>query len=593
MSTYDDASLVMIPSGYKTGTVFSQKPMSTDGQLTFTRSNDTATRVASNGLIEKVRTNLVPNGLLFNSATGVLYTTEPSNTPISGTLRYGQQVCSTPSIASNTIHTISRFFKYDGFNTTTSLEFNNGAQWGVSWRQDIDIASTGITLQAPSNCTSKITNVGSGWYRVDVTIATGTVTVGGPATYLLKVASALSTGEGFLTAAPQLETGDIATDYIPTTTAAVSVGPVANVPRLDYLGSTCPRLLLEPSRANLVIFSENLDNASWTKIATTATANTTTSPDGTLSADTILANGASGLHAVQTNAVSYTSGTAASFSIFAKKGTNDFMQLAAPAAVGGMFANFDLNTGVVGTLGTTSGTNPTSSITDYGNGWYRCVINFTPNATSASVSNVAIVSSASAVRVQSNSLATSIILWGCQIETSAAYATSYIPTLGAAVSRGADSGCNKTGISSLIGQAEGTLFVEVDLTLGRNNTGAGNGMLEVLDSGRANAVTILKSSTVNQILIALRVNSVNTFITAGAYISGTNKIAVAYKSGQNVCYVNGVLAATSSLSFTFSASVDAVNVGAYTTNVIDDRLSQALLFKTRLDNATLASLTTL
>jgi hypothetical protein len=50
----------------------------------------------------------------------------------------------------------------------------------------------------------------------------------------------------------QVEAGDIATDYIATTSAAVSVGPVANVPRLDYLGSSCPRLLLEPQRTNLV-----------------------------------------------------------------------------------------------------------------------------------------------------------------------------------------------------------------------------------------------------------------------------------------------------------------------------------------------------
>ena len=71
MSTYDDASLVIIPSGYKTGTVFSQKPMSTSGQLTFTRSNDTATRVASNGLIEKVRTNILLESNGFSTVSWV------------------------------------------------------------------------------------------------------------------------------------------------------------------------------------------------------------------------------------------------------------------------------------------------------------------------------------------------------------------------------------------------------------------------------------------------------------------------------------------------------------------------------------------
>jgi hypothetical protein len=44
MSTpfYDLASLVVVPSGYKSGKIYAQKPLTTDGQLTFTRSNDTA-----------------------------------------------------------------------------------------------------------------------------------------------------------------------------------------------------------------------------------------------------------------------------------------------------------------------------------------------------------------------------------------------------------------------------------------------------------------------------------------------------------------------------------------------------------------------
>ena len=58
MSFYDDASLIMYPSGYKANKIYSLKPTDGSGDLTFTRSNDTATRVNSAGLIEKVRTNL-------------------------------------------------------------------------------------------------------------------------------------------------------------------------------------------------------------------------------------------------------------------------------------------------------------------------------------------------------------------------------------------------------------------------------------------------------------------------------------------------------------------------------------------------------
>jgi hypothetical protein len=50
MSFYTDASLVLIPSGIKDQKVYCAKPVDGSGDLTFTRSNDTATRVASNGL---------------------------------------------------------------------------------------------------------------------------------------------------------------------------------------------------------------------------------------------------------------------------------------------------------------------------------------------------------------------------------------------------------------------------------------------------------------------------------------------------------------------------------------------------------------
>jgi hypothetical protein len=566
--------------------------MSTDGQLTFTRSNDTATRVASNGLIEKVRTNILLHSQAFenavyNKGTGGSVSANSVMAPD------GTMTADAYTFASSTSE-----FAYLAQSVAGTSQIPNTFSIYIkrpagSGSRTLRLAVTDVTISTTFSSNFTVTE---SWQRFEFA-RTSASTTGNVGIGLMTGSTGVSiaAGEVLDVWGAQLETGDIATNYIPTTTAAVSVGPVANVPRLDYLGSTCPRLLLEPSRSNLVTFSENFDNAAWTKTNTTASANTSTSPDGTASADTLTETTTNGIHFAANANASVVSGTSYTATVFLKKttGSPDWMQVAFSTTGLGGFANFNLTTQTIGNF--TAGV--TARLENYGNGWFRCSITQTATATGSSTGGPVIVFTNNTnpiVRFVSyaGNTSVSILAWGAQFEAGA-YATSYIPTLGAAVSRGADSGCNKTGISSLIGQAEGTLFVEVDLTLGRNNTGAGNGMLEVLDSGRANAVTILKSSTVNQILIALRVNSVNTFITAGAYISGTNKIAFAYKSGQNVCYVNGVLAATNSLSFTFSASVDAVNVGAYTTNVIDDRLSQALLFKTRLDNATLASLTTL
>jgi hypothetical protein len=69
MSFFSEASLAMIPSGYKTSKVYSAIPTSGDGDLTFLRSNDTATRVGPDGLIEKVRTNLILQSQTFDNAT--------------------------------------------------------------------------------------------------------------------------------------------------------------------------------------------------------------------------------------------------------------------------------------------------------------------------------------------------------------------------------------------------------------------------------------------------------------------------------------------------------------------------------------------
>ena len=53
MSKYDKASLVHIPSGYKSGTLYNVLPNNADGDFDFTRAS-TATRVDENGLIETV-----------------------------------------------------------------------------------------------------------------------------------------------------------------------------------------------------------------------------------------------------------------------------------------------------------------------------------------------------------------------------------------------------------------------------------------------------------------------------------------------------------------------------------------------------------
>ena len=68
MSLYKDASLVMIPSAYKDGKLYSIRPTDGSGDFTFSRgSNLAATRVDVNGLIEKGRENVLLQSNQFDT----------------------------------------------------------------------------------------------------------------------------------------------------------------------------------------------------------------------------------------------------------------------------------------------------------------------------------------------------------------------------------------------------------------------------------------------------------------------------------------------------------------------------------------------
>ena len=232
-------SLLNIPYLYKAGTLYSQIPESGAGDFTVTRTTTPtagqSTRINKNGLIELVADNvprldyplggavngcpallvepsaqnLVPSGLTFNSSAGVLYDTTVTGSPAvsinsaritkneaSGTIRYANQNCSTNALSASTTYTISRFFKYDGVDFATSMEYNSSTQWGnVSWNQAINIASTGVTLGTSTSCTGSVENYGNGWYRVSVRLTTGASPTGSPVTYLMRLPAALSTGD--------------------------------------------------------------------------------------------------------------------------------------------------------------------------------------------------------------------------------------------------------------------------------------------------------------------------------------------------------------------------------------------------------------
>jgi hypothetical protein len=342
----------------------------------------------------------------------------------------------------------------------------------------------------------------------------------------------------------------------------------------------------EPQRQNLVTFSESFDNAAWSLSNATVTANSTTAPDGYANADTFTADGANSSHRLfQT--FSATSGSTYTASFFVKKGTADFVQIAVSSGTAfGItnFANFDILTGVVGTSG---GSQTNNTITDYGNGWYRISSTITAIGTATAQVDLVIVQAANSVRLQSWTSSASVILYGAALEVGA-YATSYIPTLGAAVTRGEDD-CVKSSATSIIGQTEGVVFFEWEY----QNVGSSGG----------NIVISLDGAGGDEIYFWVQPNGTYNFdvgdsgsgvvgISGSMGSFGTKKIAFAYKNNDFALYINGVLAGTDT-----SGTVPTCNrlyVGRYWANTsynIASGIKQVLVFKTRLSNADLAALT--
>ena len=557
MSFFDQASLVMIPSGYKTSKVYSIKPTDGSGDLAFTRSNDTATRVGPDGLIEKVRTNLLTYSNTFSNAAWI----KTDSSVTSG--QSGYDGTNNAWLLANTASSgnLTQAISFSGFNTLSFYAkagthqnlfiLFNGSGFNATASYNL---STGVISNASADALiTTATSVGNGWWRLTITGSRSNVDV---RFYPSNNNTGGATTNGnILIQNIQLEAGDIATPYIATTSAAVSVGPVANVPRLDYLNSSCPRLLLEPQRTNVMLYSEQLNNAAWDNPnQVTITANAGVSPDGYANADRLLSTGSSWFLAQQKE---LTNGTSYVLSVYVKSNTsgNQTFRLVANGNI------------------TSSNFTATTS-------WQRFTLSFTGDTG---------LLSHGIVRDTNNSSA-DLLVWGAQIEAGA-YATSYIPTLGAAVTRGADAAL-KTSISSLIGQDEGTIFVEFEYNYSDSTTQV---LFKANQTTDANSVGIEVQGTTIKGLVNSGGGNIATI--TGTIATGTIKAALAYKTNDMAFYVNGTqVGVDTSGSIAFAGVVDILTIGQFLLNggtffPASRPFNQALVFKTRLSNSDLAALT--
>lgn len=167
------------------------------------------------------------------------------------------------------------------------------------------------------------------------------------------------------------------------------------------------------SLTNVLVRSQEMDNISWTASNVSVTGNTTVAPDGTTTAETITSVTPTAAQRISDSTSSRTSGTIYCLPVFLKNGTQRYAQLAFSTSSHSAtaYANFDLQSGVLGTVGAAA----TAVMQSCGNGWYRCSIYATANATTTASESIYFIDGPTAARgANSSSTGTTLIAWQAQ-----------------------------------------------------------------------------------------------------------------------------------------------------------------------------------
>ena len=322
-------------------------------------------------------------------------------------------------------------------------------------------------------------------------------------------------------------------------------------PRVDYLDNSDGHLLLEPSRTNLLPYSNDFTNGAYSKTRCTVTSNQAISPDGTQNADLMTATGDD---ARLEDAVG-TAGQSTTMSLYVKSATGS---------------------DVDGQIDFSGANTVTFTAT---NEWQRIDTTLTTLTINPRL------------RVRITNDGDSLYVFGGQVEYGS-YATSYIPTNGSSVTRAADS-CSGAGNSEVFNDSEGVLYAEI-AALTDDNTSR---RISISDgsSNPNNLVSIDISEYTDTIVGRIRTSdSEVAFLTkASQNQTQNNKIAVKYKVNDFALWINGVEVATDN-NGAIPIGLDEISFdrGNGTSNYFYGKIKDLKVYNTALTDAELITLTT-
>lgn len=551
-------------------------------EFTFTRGSDiAATRINSSGLIEKYRENLLLKSNLFDNGGVPPSLWSTSNASVtSGQSGYDGSSNAWLFTATNTSANLKQSVSSSNVNTF-SIYAKAGTQNGIFLRADggdnprlfFKLNTGTIGSQSGTIIDSSIESVGNGWYRVSLVV---NVSITQVRIYVADDNNTFPSSGSIYIQDAQLEKGLVATSYLDSGATTATSGVADNEPRINYAGGTAS-LLLEPSRTNIVTQSEYFGG--YSNSNSTDEPNATTSPEGLTNATSFLEAATTGQHKLFTS-LTFDGSSTYTFSIFAKSNGRDLYVDTQNSNEWGGRAWFDL------TAGTANAVLGTADIKDYGNGWYRCIV--TGASTLAGGNFIELLTSNGSSNSTTGDITKGVYIYGAQLEIGS-YATSYIPTYGTSVTRNAD-GFQKTGASGVIGQTEGTLYIEAIF----KEEGNLSQWFSLTDGTANNWVFIGKDN--DDIRGYVRANNIVAFTNQTFQITNNTvvKAALSYKSGSISLYINGSLIASSTNSFSFNQPLDTIYSTTHNSQITREKVNfdKILVFKNALTNAECITLTT-
>lgn len=354
----------------------------------------------------------------------------------------------------------------------------------------------------------------------------------------------------------------------------------SSAPRFDFDYSTGQPLGLKvtPPATNLCAYSQEIDNAYWSKTNLSVTANAATAPDGTATADLLIENSANATHAI-TRTLTISADVGFNISVFVASYAGPsarFLRLNvtdSSTALSGIRAIFDTITGsFTGTPGSFgSATLANSRVTPAFGGWRVSIGGqISGGVTSVTVGMFLQSQGTAYIATYLGDGASGMYLWGLQLTSGTSELLDYIPTTTAAVAATGDNlavtgapitaALNTTGY---LGVLEGSLLLKIT-PRALPPTGATRAIATLSDGTSSNRVAVFQSPT--QIIISIVVGGVFTDSLAISITSIDAPLIIGLSFRQDRVYltVNGATP-SEDLAVTMPAGLNRLDLGAFAT----------------------------